>query len=143
MKSQSYYPVLMTERVAETAAFFERYLRFSAVFSSDWYVHLRSIEDESVNLAVLDAHHETVPTIARGATAAGLLLNFEVDDVDAWYVELEAAGLPIVQPLRDEDFGQRHFIVADPNGVLIDIIKPIPPSAEFAAQYSPEVLPVG
>jgi hypothetical protein len=43
--------------------------------------------------------------------------------------------------IRDEDFGQRHFIVTDPNGVMIDVIKPIPPSAEFAAQYAAEALP--
>jgi len=29
---------------------------------------------------------------------------------------------------------------ADPSGVLVDAIKPIPPSAEFAAQYSPDAL---
>ena len=52
-----------------------------------------------------------------------------------------AAGLPMLLPLRDEDFGQRHFITQDPNGVLIDVIKPIPPSAEFAAQYDPSALP--
>jgi len=46
------------------------------------------------------------------------------------------------QCCRDEDFGQRHFITADPNGVLIDIIKPIPPSAEFLKQYSAEAVPV-
>ena len=45
------------------------------------------------------------------------------------------AGLPILLSLRDEAFGQRHFITKDPNGVLIDIIKPIPPTGEFAAQY--------
>ncbi|TIU20041.1 MAG: glyoxalase, partial [Mesorhizobium sp.] len=27
------------------------------------------------------------------------------------------------------------FITKDPNGVLIDVIKPIPPSAEFLAQF--------
>ena len=54
---------------------------------------------------------------------------------------LQAAGLPILRSLRDEDFGQRHFITADPNGVLLDIIKPIPPSAEFAAQYDAAALP--
>ena len=43
--------------------------------------------------------------------------------------------------LTDEAFGQRHFITADPNGVLIDVITPIPPSAEFAAAYAPEALP--
>ncbi|WP_425465240.1 hypothetical protein [Nonomuraea diastatica] len=37
--------------------------------------------------------------------------------------------------LRSEDFGQRHFIVADPNGVLIDVITPIAPSAAYAGQY--------
>jgi hypothetical protein len=32
-------------------------------------------------------------------------------------------------------FGQRHFITRDPNGVLIDVIKIIPPSEEESAQY--------
>ena len=39
-------------------------------------------------------------------------------------------------PLRDEAFGQRHFITADPNGVLIDVIKPIPPTAEYEAMFT-------
>ncbi len=34
--------------------------------------------------------------------------------------------------LRSENFGQRHFIVADPNGILIDVITPI----EFTGQYA-------
>ncbi|TJV16034.1 MAG: glyoxalase, partial [Mesorhizobium sp.] len=42
---------------------------------------------------------------------------------------------PILRTLRDEAFGQRHFITKDPNGVLIDVIKPIPPSAEFLEQF--------
>ena len=51
------------------------------------------------------------------------------------------AGLPILRSLRDEEFGQRHFITADPGGVMIDVIKPIPPSGDFAAQYQAEALP--
>ena len=49
---------------------------------------------------------------------------------------MQAAGLPVLRTLRDEDFGQRHFITADPNGVLIDVIKPIEPSAAFLGQYA-------
>lgn len=64
-----------------------------------------------------------------------MLLNFEVADVDAEYETLSAAGVPILLELRDEPFGQRHFIAADPNGVLIDVITVIPPSPEFAAGY--------
>ena len=72
---------------------------------------------------------------------AGLLLNFEVEDPDEMYAKAKAAGLPILIPLRDEDFGQRHFITSDPNGVLIDVIKPIPPSKEFAELYAEGSLP--
>jgi hypothetical protein len=38
--------------------------------------------------------------------------------------------------LRSEEFCQRHFIVADPDGVLIDVITPIAPSQAFADQYA-------
>jgi hypothetical protein len=71
----------------------------------------------------------------------GVLLSFEVDDVDAQYDRLKTAGVTLVLDIRDEDFGQRHFMVTDPNGVMIDVIKAIPSSAEFAAQYAPEALP--
>lgn len=135
MKTTSYYPVIMTADVASTAAFYVTHFRFRAVFEIEWYVHLQSTDDESVNLAVINKDHATIPAVAR-APVAGLILNFEVDDPDAEFARVQAAGLPIHLALRDEDFGQRHFITADPNGVLIDVIKPIPPSAEFLAHYS-------
>jgi catechol 2,3-dioxygenase-like lactoylglutathione lyase family enzyme len=141
MKITSYYPVLMTGDVAGTAAFWQAHFGFRPAFSADWYVHLAQPDDPSVNLAILQGDHPTIPESARGR-AAGLLLNFEVEDVDAVHDRLVAAGLPILLPLRDESFGQRHFITADPNGVLIDVIRPIPPSAEFAAQYRDDARPV-
>lgn len=139
MKSTSYYPVLMTDRVAETARFYEQNFRFARLFDSDWYVHLQSTEDVSVNLAILDGDHATIPMAGRGARASGVLLNFEVENVDAEYARVQAQGLPVLLSLRDEPFGQRHFIVQGPDGVLIDVIKPIPPSEEFLRQYAPGV----
>jgi uncharacterized glyoxalase superfamily protein PhnB len=140
MKTTSYYPVVMTDDVSGTADFYCAHFRFEKLFTSDWYVHLQSMEDEHVTLAILDGQHETIPAVARGKVS-GLLLNFEVEDPDAVYEFCLEAGLPILKPICDEAFGQRHFITADPNGVLIDVIKPIPPSAEFAAQYDASALP--
>lgn len=134
MKTTSYYPVLMTGDVAGTANFYKTHFLFEPLFESDWYVHLRSAEDRRVNLGIVHGDHETIPEVGRGRVS-GLLINFEVRDPDAVYERVKAAGLPIRLALRDEPFGQRHFITADPNGVLIDVIKPIPPSPEFAAQY--------
>ena len=140
MKTTSYYPVIMSADVAATAAFYVANFRFRPVFESDWYVHLTSKEDRRVNLAIVDGGHATVPEAGRGRVG-GLILNFEVRDVDAEYERVLAAGLPILLSLRDEDFGQRHFITADPNGVLIDVITPIRPSADYAAQYAEGALP--
>ena len=140
MKVTSYYPVIMTDDVSGTAAFYTEHFGFESLFTTHWYVHLQSTESKHVTLAILDGSHETIPESGRGSVS-GLLLNFEVDDVDAVYDRLKAAGLPIRRDIRDEDFGQRHFITADPNGVLIDVIKPIPPTAEFAGQYEASVLP--
>ncbi|WP_196259437.1 VOC family protein [Pelagibacterium limicola] len=140
MRVTSYYPVIMTDAVGPTAAFYVAHFNFKSLFDSDWYVHLQSVSNPRINLAILDGSHETIPVSGRGKVS-GLLINFEVEDVDAEYARLRAEGLPILLDLRDEDFGQRHFITADPNGVLIDLIKPIPPKGGFAAQYAPEALP--
>lgn len=137
MKATQYYPVLMTDRVAETARFYEAHFRFARQFDSDWYVHLQSKEDANVNLAILDGDHLSVPEASRGGRVRGMLLNFEVENVDAEYERVQAQGLNVLQTLRDEAFGQRHFIVQDPNGVLIDVIQPIPPSEEFLKQFAP------
>lgn len=140
MKSISYYPVILTGDVAATSAFYQEHFRFRSLFDSGWYVHLQSAEDRRTNLGIVHHDHETVPAARRGRVA-GLILNFEVKDADSIYERVKSAGLPILLTLRDEAFGQRHFITEDPNGVMIDVIKPIPPSAEFAAAYVPEALP--
>jgi len=140
MKCTQFYPVIQTADVAGTAAFYTAHFAFTVVFEADWYCHLQSSEDPSVNIAVLQHDHDTIPAEGHG-TIAGLILNFEVEDPDKVYADAQSAGLPILKTLRDEPFGQRHFITRDPNGVLIDVIKPIPPSAEFAAQYADTALP--
>jgi catechol 2,3-dioxygenase-like lactoylglutathione lyase family enzyme len=135
----SCYPVIQTVDVAAAAAFFRERLGFEVAFEADWYVSLRR---GAFELAVLDAHHETIPDVARGRVSAGLLVNLEVDDVDAEHERLVVAGgLDALLPLRSEEFGQRHFIVQGPEGVLIDIITPIPPSGAFAAAFADDALP--
>jgi uncharacterized glyoxalase superfamily protein PhnB len=140
MQSTSYYPVLFSADVAAAAAFYMAHFRFRPQYEADWYVHLQSSEDRSINLAILAQDHPTVPAAARNRTG-GVILNFEVEDPDAHYTRLLAEGVAIAHPPRDEDFGQRHFLVAGPDGVLIDIIRPIPPSAEEAANYDAAALP--
>jgi len=135
MKCTQFYPVVLTADVTGSSRFYREHFRFQALFESNWYVHLQSREDERVNLAIMQFDHESIPVIGRQKTA-GVLINFEVADVDSEYEKAQAAGLPILITLRNEPSGQRHFITHDPDGVLIDVITPIEPSAEFLAHYA-------
>lgn len=134
MQVNSFYPVLMSDKIAATRDFYVQYFGFQITFEADWYVSLKSA-DSRYELAFVAYNHETV-VAAYQKPVQGLLLNFEVDDADAEYERLvQTAGLPLKRELVTEDFGQRHFAIADPNGVLIDIIQVVPPSNEYAAQY--------
>lgn len=138
MNLSSFYPVIFTTDVAATHDFYRTHFNFKVAFESDWYVSLIMKDHPEYQLAIIQHDHHTIPAGYR-KPSQGLIFNFEVADVDAEYARLQAANLPILLTLRDEDFGQRHFITADPNGVLIDLIKIIAPSAEFAAQYNIEL----
>lgn len=138
MKISSFYPVILTEQVAESAEFYRNQFGFETVFEADWYVSLRLSRDTETafELAILESGHPTVPAAYRNSVN-GLILNFEVDNVDAEYERLiKREKLPLQLDIRDEEFGQRHFITSDPNGVLIDVIKIIPPSGAFSEQYN-------
>lgn len=135
-KLGGFYPVLATLDVAAARDFYTRHLGFEVTFEADWYVSLRRADAPQYELALLESGHPTVPEGHRAALRSGLLLNFEVDDVDSEYQRLVVeAGLSEVLPLRTEEFGQRHFIVAAPDGVLIDVITVVPAGEEYADQY--------
>ncbi|MEU4230523.1 VOC family protein [Nonomuraea sp. NPDC026600] len=135
MMLTSFYPVIGTSRLAESHDFYTRLFEFETTFEADWYVSLRRAGTQAYELALLDYAHPTVPEGYR-ARVQGLLLNFEVEDVDAeWERLVVGEGLRAELELRSEEFGQRHFIVADPSGVLIDVITPIAPFGAFGDQY--------
>jgi catechol 2,3-dioxygenase-like lactoylglutathione lyase family enzyme len=136
MKLQSFYPVLMTRDPAALADFYRNHFGFETTFEMDWYISLRREgENGAVELAILDGSHATIPPDFR-SEVRGLILNFEVPDAQAEHERLvRVGGLPEVQPLRDEAFGQRHFMVRDPAGNLVDVIEPIEPAPEFAAAF--------
>ena len=149
MSITSLYPVVATENVARLADFYREAFGLLTAFEADWYVHLTAGDADghasgggAGNLAIIAAGHATMPEGHRGV-AAPRLMNFETDDVDAIHARMQARGAEILLSLRDEDFGQRHFIMTDPDGNLVDVITPIPPEGAFAEQYADAARPAG
>lgn len=125
------YPLLHVRDLSATSQFYQRHFGFEPVFESDWYVQLRG-GAKGQELALIAFDHETIPPQGRHPTA-NLILSFEVEDTAADAARFEQAGVTVVQPLRDEVFGQRHFIAVDPNGILLDVITPIDPDPNWLA----------
>ena|SRR5687768_3214455 len=140
MKINSFYPVILTKDVSTSKDFYTKHFHFEVTFDGGWYVSLKTKQEFPFELALLEPNHLTIPEGFRTALSGGLILNFEVDDADVEYARLKAAGLPIHLEIRSEDFGQRHFITSDPNGILIDVIQVIPPSEEYAKRYAENMM---
>ena len=49
---------------------------------------------------------------------------FEVEDVAEVYARVQAAGYPIFEPIKEQDWGKTDFRVIDPNGAYIRITSP-------------------
>jgi len=133
---RSIYPVLMTQKLTESASFYKTYFRFTETFSSDWYISLS--HPNGGELAFIDATHESMPAHYR-SPVKGMILNIEVENATQMYNDIQAQndGI-IVMTLRDEDWGQLHFMVQDPNGIPVAIIETITPSKEFQKNYAGE-----
>ena len=80
----------------------------------------------------------TVPEGHRGRRTQGLIIGLLVPDATAVDARLRAAGVRMALPLRDEPFGQRHVMVADPNDVLVDVVQPIPADPDWLARHGPD-----
>ncbi len=133
MTIDALYPVLMTSDVARAGRFYGRLLGLQETFASDWYVSLA--RGDAAQLAFVDRGHASIPS-GFAAPARGVLVTIEVPDVDAVHARATEQGLPMHVPLRDEAWGQRHFITEDPDGVLVDVVTVIPPGPEFAGGYT-------
>jgi catechol 2,3-dioxygenase-like lactoylglutathione lyase family enzyme len=102
--------------------FYRELLGLDLVTDQGWYVELGS--EGRVVLALVASGHPTVPAAAAGPPR-GLLVSFEVDDAAAVAQRVAALHLTPVVDLVEE-LGQRHLMVFDPDGAVVDVIERVP-----------------
>jgi catechol 2,3-dioxygenase-like lactoylglutathione lyase family enzyme len=117
-------PVIVTDRPAETRAFYEGFLGFRVAMDEDGLLMLASRSTPTTQLIVAWPS----PT-ASDPEVIEVDVSVEVADVDAVYALARAEGLEIVRDLRDEPWGIRRFFVRDPAGRTINVASHITPDA--------------
>ena len=114
---------ICSDCLVESRDFYVGLLGFAVKYDSDWYVQLASPENPEFEFGIIRRDHELVPP-SHQTNPSGVYITFVVTNVDQSYAKALAMGLSIVQPPRNEFYGQRRFLTVDPNGCLIDICSP-------------------
>ncbi len=131
----SVFPVVSCRDLDVSRDFYCELLGLVTEFESGWYTVVRSASDPSARLGFVAAGHESVPACVTDQ-AAGVLISVIVPDVDEVHDTAVEMGVEIVWSLRDEPFGQRHFMASDQNSLVIDVITPIPPTRSFLREVA-------
>lgn len=113
---------IITENFQETKAFYTEILGFGITFENDFYV-LMHTPNESAEISFLKPNHPSQqPIFQQAFEGRGVYLTIEVENVDEVYKQLKNKNVEFEVEIRDEDWGDRHFVIMDPNGIGIDIV---------------------
>ncbi|MFJ7269890.1 VOC family protein [Streptomyces sp. NPDC099050] len=123
---------LTVEDATTSSAFLTRHFGFKETMAVDGFVSLS--HPDGPNVVFVRRGLEVLPEDLREQHAAGVLLAFTVADLPAEYERLRSEGVPIVMEPRVEPWGERVFLVADPNGVIIELVDWVETSPEPATE---------
>lgn len=113
---------IITTKIAATKEFYTKTLGFGVTFENEFYLLLHTPNQEASISFLLPDHPTQQALFQKPFQNQGVYLTIEVENVDEVYKEMKAKNVDIKIELRNEPWGDRHFAIADPNGVGIDIV---------------------
>ncbi|MDG3011861.1 glyoxalase [Rhodococcus sp. D2-41] len=96
---------------------------FTEAMSADGFVSLTH-PSAGVNVIFLRTGLETFkPASIAGPAGQGTLIAFVVEDIDAEFSRIAAAGAQVVTAPETEPWGERYCQFADPNGIVWQLVQ--------------------
>jgi len=92
-------------------------------FESDWFILLVSL-NQKLELGIIERTNEIVPKNFQ-KLPQGFYITFVVNDSDEYFEKAKKANFEIVSEPLDTFYGQRRFLLKDPDGTLVDVSSPI------------------
>ncbi|EHQ08142.1 VOC family protein [Leptonema illini] len=112
----------VTHNLQPCRDFYVQKLGFSVQFENEWYVLLKA-PDSGIEISFLQPGLEfQAPVFQTAYNGKGTYLTIEVPDVEALYGDFKERGITIYRDLKNEEWGDHHFIVLDPNGTGLDFV---------------------
>jgi uncharacterized glyoxalase superfamily protein PhnB len=121
MKILSSAVSLNVDDVEASSRFLAEHFGFQEQMAAAGFASL-SREDAGMHVVFLRRGLPTLPADQRGVHAIGLILAFEVEDLEGELARLQTEGVTITMPLTPEAWGERAFQVRDPSGVIVQLV---------------------
>jgi catechol 2,3-dioxygenase-like lactoylglutathione lyase family enzyme len=133
MNIQDSYPLIVTDRMAEARDFYVEVLGMEVAFETDWVTFMtRATEAGRAGLCLMAPGLEhQMPEHREPYRGSSLILTFQVADADGALAEFRERGVEPEVGLRNEPWGQRHFMLRDPAGIWVDIVQQVEPDPDF------------
>ncbi|MEM7155417.1 MAG: VOC family protein [Myxococcota bacterium] len=121
MNPNKLFPLVITDKLDETKAYYTGKAGFVVTFENDNYLQVRYGDDEArPELAFMRPSGDTPmgPTVPFGGQ--GLIVSVPTKDADDKHQAMRGHGAQILSEPSDKPWGWRSFTAVDPNGVILD-----------------------
>jgi predicted enzyme related to lactoylglutathione lyase len=103
-------PTLHVTDMRRTLAFYEGSLGFRCTFKVHDDLH------PEIPYAIVERDQVKIHLQLRPAAAGTSACYITVDDADAIWSVVQQAGVRVLRPIEDSNYGMRDFNIADPDG---------------------------
>ncbi len=123
---EAMFPVMVTADLDAVKQFYESVFGFTAAFyDPSFYLHLVS-PSTGAQLGFMLPNHETQPAFLQPLMSVdGYVISLEVKDAAQAYAQAMKLNLSIAMNLKEEVWGQIHFMLQDPAGFRVDVVQQI------------------
>jgi hypothetical protein len=118
MNFSTLYPVLCVDDPVRAAESFTSAFGLQPVFKEDWYVHLKN---NNCQIGFVRDTHDSIPK-AMVPRSQGNFVTIDSNDVNQAWITLRDK-FEVIVPIKDEPWGQRHFICRLYDGVVVDVVQ--------------------
>lgn len=125
MNVNSITPDLMVEDVEATVEWYERVMDAEVVATlpadaeADHFWVQVTVDGIPLMFQERRSLEEKLPPLEGASTGGSVPLYIDVEDAEQRHADLEAAGVDIVKPPHETDFGWRQFAATDCNGYVL------------------------
>jgi len=140
MPITSVYTLITTDKVRQCRDFYVEHFGFSVEFASTVFVQLQTATEDGglMTLAFMPPNELFGGDYREQFNGRGAYITIEVTDARAEFERLRSAGVEIIADLEDSPWGQRHFLLRDPHGTVVDVSEPTEPAAGWYDPYQAE-----